>query len=141
MLVAGEHEGATDYSVVIGAPLHANVTGDSAYVVAPATMTFNPTRQADYLQSGAIFTVALRKQEDSWLLPLGQRAKGTRPCRDRPSLCSGVHVAAANFSKCSSRMKFDPRHPGVRPHDAREPQLPPRAGQWADMVQGGGALE
>jgi hypothetical protein len=28
------------YFVTLGAPLHNNVTGDSAYVVVPATMTF-----------------------------------------------------------------------------------------------------
>jgi hypothetical protein len=37
-LEAGEREGAADYSIAIGEPHHADVTGDNAYVVAPATM-------------------------------------------------------------------------------------------------------
>ena len=40
VLAEGEHLGASDYHVTIGKPLHANVTGDAAYVVVPATMTF-----------------------------------------------------------------------------------------------------
>jgi hypothetical protein len=39
-LVEGEHIGASNYFVSIGAPLHADVTRDAAYVVVPATMTF-----------------------------------------------------------------------------------------------------
>ena len=40
VLVEGEQHGASDYFVTLGEPLHNNVTGDSAYVVVPATMTF-----------------------------------------------------------------------------------------------------
>ncbi len=76
VLAAGEHEGATDYLVAIGDPLHANVTGDSAYVVVPATMTFN-LRGKQITQSGAVFTVALRKHEDSWRIAAWAWAKGT----------------------------------------------------------------
>lgn len=47
VLVAGEYEGATDYFVTLGEPLHANLTGDCAYVVLPASMTFN-TRTSSY---------------------------------------------------------------------------------------------
>jgi hypothetical protein len=40
VLIAGEGEGTPDYFVTLGEPLHTNVTGDSAYVVFPATMAF-----------------------------------------------------------------------------------------------------
>jgi hypothetical protein len=40
VLIEGEHQGAKHYHVTLGRPLHANVTGDAAYVVVPATMTF-----------------------------------------------------------------------------------------------------
>ena len=40
VLIEGEQHGASDYFVTVGEPLHNNVTGDSAYVVFPATMSF-----------------------------------------------------------------------------------------------------
>src|SRR5215472_7572364 len=40
VLVEGKQHGASDYLVTIGEPLHNNITGDSAYVVVPATMAF-----------------------------------------------------------------------------------------------------
>ena len=40
VLIEGKEHGASDYFVTLGEPLHNNVTGDSAYVVFPATMTF-----------------------------------------------------------------------------------------------------
>ena len=40
VLVEGKQHGASDYFITMGEPLHNNVTGDSAYVVVPATMTF-----------------------------------------------------------------------------------------------------
>lgn len=49
VLVEGELHGAAGYSVALGEPLHDDVTGDSAYVVVPTTMTFaingNPVTQ------------------------------------------------------------------------------------------------
>ncbi len=75
VLVAAEHEGATDYLVTIGTPLHANVTGDSAYAVVPASMTFK-LRGKQITQSGAIFTTAFRKLEDGWRITAWAWAKG-----------------------------------------------------------------
>ncbi len=75
VLVAAEHEGATDYSVAIGSPSHANVTGDSAYVVVPASMAFK-IRGQQVTQSGAIFTIALRKHEDGWRIRAWAWGKG-----------------------------------------------------------------
>jgi ketosteroid isomerase-like protein len=65
LLVEGKQHGASDYLVTIGEPLHNNITGDSAYVVVPATMTFK-VHGKQVTQSGAIFTVALRKLAEGW---------------------------------------------------------------------------
>jgi ketosteroid isomerase-like protein len=76
VLVEGEHAGATDYFVELDEPRHVNITGDAAYVVVPTTMSFklrgNPIRQ-----SGATFTVALRKVNDGWRIAAWAWAKGT----------------------------------------------------------------
>ncbi len=76
VLAAGKHEGATDYLVTIGAPLHADVTGDSAYVVVPASMKFKLMGKP-VAQSGATFTVALRKEGGGWRIAAWAWAKGT----------------------------------------------------------------
>ena len=47
VLVAAEHEGATDYLVTIGTPLHANVTGDSVRMWSFRNHDVQSTRQAD----------------------------------------------------------------------------------------------
>ena len=75
-MTEGEHLGATDYSVALGEPLHVNVTGDSAYVLVPATMQFK-LRGQPITQSGATFTVALRKLDGGWRLAAWAWAKGT----------------------------------------------------------------
>ena len=75
VLAAGEHEGAKDYSVTIGEPWHTNVTGDSAYVVVPATMTFT-VRGKQVIQTGSIFTVALLKSTAGWLISAWAWDKG-----------------------------------------------------------------
>jgi hypothetical protein len=66
---------ATDYFVTLGTPLHATVTGDSAYVVFPATMTFK-IHGKQLTQSGAIFTTALRHSNDGWRIASWAWAKG-----------------------------------------------------------------
>jgi hypothetical protein len=63
VLIEGEQHGASDYFVTLGEPLHNNTTGDSAYVVVPATMTFKVHGQ-QVTQTGALFTVALRKLDE-----------------------------------------------------------------------------
>jgi hypothetical protein len=75
VLAESEHVGASDYHVTLGAPLHANVTGDAAYVVMPATMTFK-VRGAPVSQMGAIFTAALRRVEGDWRIASWAWAKG-----------------------------------------------------------------
>jgi ketosteroid isomerase-like protein len=75
VLIDGARHGASDYFVALDAPLHANITGDSAYVVIPANMTFQ-VRGRQMTQSGAVFTVALRKSADEWLICAWAWAKG-----------------------------------------------------------------
>lgn len=83
VLAAAQHEGATDYRVTIGAPFHASITGDSAYVVVPAGMTFK-MRGKQITQSGATFTIALQKREGRWRISAWAWAKGNpvTPTRD-----------------------------------------------------------
>jgi ketosteroid isomerase-like protein len=77
VLIEGEHVGAGDYCVSIGAPLHADVTGDAGYVVVPATMTFK-VHGRQVTQTGAIFTAALRKVGADWRIAAWSWAKGQR---------------------------------------------------------------
>jgi ketosteroid isomerase-like protein len=76
VLVEGKQHGASDYFITLGEPLHNNITGDSAYVVVPATMTFK-VRGEQLTQSGAVFTVALRKLAEGWRIAAWAWAKGT----------------------------------------------------------------
>jgi ketosteroid isomerase-like protein len=76
VLVEGEHLGAKDYQVILGKPLHANVTGDAAYVVFPATMKFKHNGK-QVIQSGAVFTFALHKLPAGWRIVSWAWAKGT----------------------------------------------------------------
>ena len=46
VLTEGEHVGASGYHIALGEPQHVDVTGDYAYVVAPATMTYKLRGQA-----------------------------------------------------------------------------------------------
>jgi hypothetical protein len=59
----------------LGTPLHNDVTGNAAYFVAPATLSFKVKGQP-VTQSGAIFTVALRKEEGRWLIAAWAWSKG-----------------------------------------------------------------
>jgi hypothetical protein len=76
VLIEGKQHGASDYFVTVGEPLHNNVTGDSAYVVVPATMTFKVGGK-QVTQSGAFFTVALRKLAEGWRIAAWTWTKGT----------------------------------------------------------------
>ena len=76
---AGKQHGASDYIVAVGEPLHNNVIHDSAYVVVPATMSFKVGGK-QVTQTGAVFTVALRKLAEGWRIAAWAWAKG--PQRD-----------------------------------------------------------
>jgi ketosteroid isomerase-like protein len=75
VLSEGEHLGASGYHIKLGEPRHVDVTGDYAYVVAPATMTFDLRGQL-VTQSGSVYTVALRKVGSDWLITAWAWAKG-----------------------------------------------------------------
>jgi len=75
VLTEGDHLGAGGYFVTLGDPRHVNVTRDAAYVVVPATMTFQ-VKGRQITQTGATFTVALRKQADGWRIAAWAWAKG-----------------------------------------------------------------
>ena len=76
VLTEAKQHGASDYSVTLGKPLHNNTTGDSAYVVVPATVTFKVHGQ-QITQTGAMFTVALRKLAEGWRITAWAWTKGT----------------------------------------------------------------
>lgn len=76
VLIDGEHIGASGYRVALGEPWHVNAKGDHAYVVIPAGMTFK-LRGTDRSQSGALFTLALRKVSGEWRIASWAWAKGT----------------------------------------------------------------
>jgi ketosteroid isomerase-like protein len=63
--------------VKLAKPRHVDVTGDRAYVVVPATMTFK-VHGKPVTQTGSTFTVALRKLEDGWRITAWAWAKGGR---------------------------------------------------------------
>jgi ketosteroid isomerase-like protein len=75
VLHEGEQHGASGYVVTLGEPRHVNVTGDSAYVVVPASMTAN-VHGKHITQVGATFTVALRKVTEGWRIAAWAWAKG-----------------------------------------------------------------
>jgi hypothetical protein len=75
VLIEGKEHGASEYFVTLGEPLHNTVTGDSSYVVVPATMTFK-VHGKQVTQTGAIFTVALRKFAEGWRIQAWAWSKG-----------------------------------------------------------------
>ena len=75
VLTEAKQHGASNYSVILGEPLHNNTTENSAYVVVPATMTFK-VRGQRVTQSGALFTVALRKFAEAWRIAAWTWTKG-----------------------------------------------------------------
>jgi SnoaL-like protein len=75
VLLEGEHHGASDYFVTLGEALHNKITGDSAYVVVTATMTFKLNGK-EITQAGAVFTVALSKLAEGWRIAAWAWAKG-----------------------------------------------------------------
>ena len=76
VLTEGEHLGASGYHIALDEPRHVDVTGDYGYVVVPATMSFN-MQGKQVTQTGALFTVALRKVAGDWRLTAWAWAKGT----------------------------------------------------------------
>lgn len=77
VLIEGKEHGASNYFVSVGEPLHNDVTHDNAYIVLPATMTFD-LKGTKITQSGAVFTFALQKLAAGWRVAAWAWAKGTR---------------------------------------------------------------
>ncbi len=77
VLAEGKRHGASDYVVTLSEPLHNAVSGDSAYVVVHATMTFK-LQGKEITQSGAVFTVALRNLAEGWRIAAWAWAKGNQ---------------------------------------------------------------
>jgi len=75
VLKEGKSHGASAYCVTFAEALHNKTTGNSAYVVIPAMMTFQLNGR-QVTQTGAIFTVALRKLADAWRIAAWAWAKG-----------------------------------------------------------------
>ncbi|CRZ18029.1 YybH family protein [Mycolicibacterium neworleansense] len=76
VLTEGQHLGASGYRITLDEPRHVDVNGDCGYVVVPATMTFDLKGQT-VVQTGGVFTVALRDGADGWRLSAWAWAKGT----------------------------------------------------------------
>jgi ketosteroid isomerase-like protein len=76
VLDEGKHIGASGYNIALGEPRHVDVTGDYGYVVVPVTMTFT-LRGNRITQTGAVWTVALRRLSAEWRLTAWAWAKGT----------------------------------------------------------------
>lgn len=66
-----------NYKVVLDTPLHNEVHGEDAYVVAPASLT-TKIKDKIHVQSGAIFTLALHKYADGWRITAWAWAKGPK---------------------------------------------------------------
>jgi ketosteroid isomerase-like protein len=75
VLVEGEQHGVSGYVVTLSEPRHVTVTGDNAYVVVPSSMTFK-VHGKQVTQTGATFTVALRKLNEEWRIAAWAWAKG-----------------------------------------------------------------
>jgi ketosteroid isomerase-like protein len=76
VLKEGKHIGASGYNIALGEPRHVDVTGDYGYVVVPVAMTFI-LRGKRVRQTGAGWTVALRRLGTEWRLTAWAWAKGT----------------------------------------------------------------
>jgi hypothetical protein len=76
VLIHIKEDGASDFVVSLEQPLHMDVTGDAAYVVVPATMKFK-VHGKQITQSGAVYTIALRRVSGSWRIAAWAWAKGT----------------------------------------------------------------
>lgn len=75
-LAEADHLGISGFHVTLGAPLHDAVTGEAAYFVAPATMTFR-VREQVVTQPGAMLTLALRRTDGRWLISAWTWTKGS----------------------------------------------------------------
>ncbi len=78
VLIEIRQHGVSDLCITAGEPLHNNVSGDSAYVLVPTTFEYK-VHGKQVTQTGAHFTVALRKLAHEWRIAAWAWAKGTHP--------------------------------------------------------------
>jgi ketosteroid isomerase-like protein len=76
VLGEGEHAGASGYRIARGEPRGVDVTDSNAYVVVPAVLSFSVRGRP--METGGVFTVALRKLVEEWRLTAWAWAKGGR---------------------------------------------------------------
>ncbi|MGV0678924.1 nuclear transport factor 2 family protein [Mycolicibacterium fortuitum] len=74
-LAEGEHLGVTDYRIRLADPRHVDDTGEYAYVVVPATLSYK-VKGTPVNQTDAVFTVALRTVAGDWRLAAWAWSKG-----------------------------------------------------------------
>ena len=74
-LEEGEHLGVSGYALTLGAPAHDQVSGDAAYLVAPASLSFEIGGRR-VTQTGATLTFALTREAGGWKIAAWAWAKG-----------------------------------------------------------------
>ena len=74
-MAEANHAGITDFQMMLGEPTHDAVVGDAAYFVAPATLQFK-VQGRQITQTGATFTLALRRADDGWRISAWAWTKG-----------------------------------------------------------------
>ena len=71
------HPGAGDYFIALGEPRHDGAAGDPAQIALPASTSFQVDGR-QVRQTGALFTVAVRKSQDGWRIAAWSWVKGAR---------------------------------------------------------------
>ncbi|TFV56825.1 DUF4440 domain-containing protein [Mycobacterium sp. PS03-16] len=75
VLAEGRHQEAGGWRVTLSDAVHHDVSGDAAYVVMPATMTFDH-RGRNVTQTGSFFTAALAHSDGVWRIRAWSWTKG-----------------------------------------------------------------
>ena len=102
VLAEGERLGASGYRIALGEPQHVDVKGESAYVVAPATMTFVCEVTRSHKQARSTPSRSARSTQTG-VLPLHQglgkrcELEGQSP----GSCCPGGHVHGGYLGRFS----------------------------------------
>jgi hypothetical protein len=69
-------EGYANFICAIGKPRHAELKGDRAYIVVPASLKYD-IRGKPAKESGSVWTVALEKKSSGWRIVAWTWAEGT----------------------------------------------------------------
>lgn len=75
VMTKSAHLGASDYAVAVDEPLHNDVSEDTAYLVFPAMLRSRLNGEL-VVQTGAVFTVALRRRAEQWRIAAWAWTKG-----------------------------------------------------------------